>query len=329
MNKHIKNYTPPDRSLWNGRKSNLAAENQYWYQEIKLIDINDNDAKQNDIALIGYACDEGVKRNFGRVGAKDGPDIIKKRLAKLPIHFKNLDISDVGNIVCLDNNMESSQISLSTIIEKLIRKQIFPIAIGGGHDISYGHFKGIYNALITKEKNKIGIVNFDAHFDLRPIESHPNSGTPFNQILSEFSNVHYFVLGIQQQSNTKELFAIAEKNKVAYAYDDECETTNSAFKKIEEKLHHFIKKIDYLYITIDLDGFSSAFAPGVSAPSPFGFQPKFVYKVLDLLFNTKKVISLDVAEMNPKFDINNSTEILAAKLIDFCVQKINSIKINA
>ena len=325
MHQKIKYYKTPNKELWVGRKSNPELSNQYWYQEIQLFDVNKILQTKIDVAIVGYECDEGVKRNFGRIGAKNGPDTIKKRLAKTPIHLENLTIADIGNVVCENANMEATQFSLSQIIENLIENKTFPIAIGGGHDISYGHFKGINNALKNRNDNKIGIINFDAHFDLRPIEIQPNSGTPFNQILTEFNNVEYFVIGIQKQSNTKELFDIAIKNNVEYVYDNECSNSENDINTIKKKLNLFLNKIDHLYITIDLDGFSSAYAPGVSAPSPFGFSPNFIYQILTLLFQSKKVISLDIAEMNPKYDIHNSTEILAAKLIDFCIQKIADV----
>ena len=72
-------------------------------------------------------------------------------------------------------------------------------------------------------------------------------------------------------------------------------------------------------MTIDLDGFSSAYAPEVSAPSPLGFTPYFVFKLLLFLFETKKVISCDIAELNPTFDNDGVTSILAAKIVDFIV----------
>ncbi len=46
---------------------------------------------------------------------------------------------------------------------------MYPIVLGGGHEIAFGHYCGIkdYNASIDR-KDKLGIINFDAHFDLRP-----------------------------------------------------------------------------------------------------------------------------------------------------------------
>ena len=317
-------YKPAEKAYWEGRKSNPDIENQYWHQEIKLIDTEKEQIKLNaDIALLGYVCDEGVRRNRGRIGAHEGPRAIRERLAKLPIHFENKQVADAGDIICIDDDMESCQLLFSKHISNLIEQKVFPIAIGGGHDMSYGHFMGLWEVLKHSEKKRIGIINFDAHFDLRPIEGKSNSGTPFNQILTELKNagneVDYFAIGIQQQSNTKELFNIAKDDHISYAINYDCESSSAELGVLKNRLKPFIDKVDYLYITIDMDGFSSAYAPGVSAPSPLGFTPYFVFKMLSFLLTTQKVISFDIAELNPSLDRDNLTANLAAKLIDFVV----------
>ena len=309
-------YKAGNKAMYSGRDSTL--ENQYWHQEILVSHIDDlQNENATDIGIIGYNCDEGVKRNQGRIGARKGPKSIRNKLGKLPIHFKDKKITDFGDVVCIDKNLEDCQKALSKTITKLIQQNVLPIAIGGGHDIAYANFNGIKDAIKNISKNKIGIINFDAHFDLRAVETAANSGTPFNQILSENDTVSYFAIGIQQQSNTKELFEIAEKHKVSYISNFECETFS---ENLKIQLNAFIKNVDYLYITIDLDGFSSAYAPGVSAPSSLGFTPHFAYKVLAFLFESKKVISCDIAELNPDFDTDEHTASLAAKLIDYIVQ---------
>lgn len=317
-------YHPGNKKYWEGRKSHTAIGNQYWHQEIKLCDFRDYTHEElSSFALVGYACDEGVRRNLGRVGSSMGPIAIREKLAKLPIHFESKKVLDFGDVICINEDMESCQTAFSQIIEQLISLNIFPIGIGGGHDMAYGHFMGIYQAVKDRPKNKVGIINFDAHFDLRPVDGKPNSGTPFNQIMSEMKAlnqpVDYFAIGIQYQSNTKELFGIAKDNNVFYIDNLECETPFSDIQSLHKKLLSFIEANDYLYITIDLDGFSSAYAPGVSAPSPLGFTPHFVYKILRFLFDSKKVISLDIAELNPTVDHDNLTASLAARLLDYIV----------
>lgn len=318
------NYTPPEKLYWTGRYTKPELGSQYWHQEIELIDFNrfqqtSKLTNKPDIALLGYACDEGVRRNLGRIGAKKGPNAFRQRLAQLSFHHEKKQIADFGNVVCEDGNMEASQTKLSSIVNELMQHSIFPIIIGGGHDVAYGHFKGLLTSLKGQSTPKIGIVNFDAHFDLRPLEGTANSGTPFYQILEEHKDiVEYLALGIQQQSNTKELFDIAQQKKVNYVLNYDCDAAN--FDAIMHQLDVFVERNDYLYITIDLDGFSSAYAPGVSAPSPLGFTPYFVLKVMRYLLETKKVVSCDLAELNPDYDRDNATANLAARIVDFIVE---------
>lgn len=318
------NYSQGDKKWWTGRSSNQNFDIQYWHEVINVQNINDlKNLNDLNTAFLGYACDEGVRRNLGRPGAVKGPEMIRERLSKLPVHFTNKHIVDFGNFECVKNDMESCQNALRLAIRDLISNNVFPIVFGGGHDLAYGHFFGIYDALKHTSKRKIGVINFDAHFDLRELETKPNSGTPFNQIITELNeegeDVDYFAIGIQQQSNTKSLFQTAKEKNVMFSTNYECESTTQEISLLKHKLRPFIEKNDYLYITIDMDGFSSAYAPGVSSPSPLGFTPFFVFKLLLFLFDSKKVISCDIAELNPKFDRDNLTANLAAKIVDFIV----------
>ena len=84
-----------------------------------------------------------------------------------------------------------------------------PIILGGGHETAYGHYLGVRN-YIGKEA-KLGIINIDAHFDLRPYNEQPSSGTMFRQILEQDENSSYLVLGIQRYGNTQALFDKADE----------------------------------------------------------------------------------------------------------------------
>lgn len=313
-------YTPGQPELWTGRKINIEIEPQFWYQHVScasLIELQENNTP--DFGLIGYACDEGVKRNLGRLGAVNGPKSIRKKLGNLPLHF-NKTVVDFGDVACVQNDLESCQKAFVLAVSHLVKNGIFLVALGGGHDIAYAHFKGLKEVLPNK---RIGIINFDAHFDLRPLENAPNSGTPFYQLLSEFGDkgelLDYFAIGIQKQSNTKQLFEIAKKHNVNFVLNDSCCVSEKAIHLLKNTLKPVIENNDHLYITIDMDGFSSAYVTGVSAPSPRGFTPSFIYKMLAFLFSSKKVIACDIAELNPKYDTDGQSASLAARLIDHII----------
>ncbi|RKR14220.1 formiminoglutamase [Maribacter vaceletii] len=324
----MKNYAPPISKNWKGRTS---EDQQYIHEKIECVNLFSNPKKilSKGFGIIGYACDEGVKRNKGRVGAIHGPDRIKQTLGPMPNPLANsTSLYDFGNISCLDNNLEITQENLATSIAKILHDNCFPIGIGGGHDIAYGHYNGIKKHLGNNKS--IGIINFDAHFDLRSDENRPNSGTPFYQIakdcLAENLPFNYLCLGIREDANPKILFETAKEFNVDFIYNNDFNLQN--IEAINNILDSFINKVDAIYVTIDLDGFSSAYAPGVSAASPMGFAPDIVLISLHKIIASKKLISLDLAEFNPKYDRDNQTAKLASSLIHFVLRKHKHLNIN-
>ena len=123
------------------------------------------------------------------------------------------------------------------------------------------------------EKPELGIVNFDAHFDLRPYDSGSSSGSMFRQIADICSekqmNYHYMPLGIQRHSNTIQLFKTAREIGVDYILAKEIQPSNYA--AVLEKVDTFLYPCSSAYITVCTDVFSSAFAPGVKRDPVPGF----------------------------------------------------------
>ena len=313
------NYRSPNEKHWTGRATPKEDGPQYWYQQIKCLDLLTEKGPSGDVAILGYACDEGVLRNQGRVGAVDGPEYSRQKLAKLSYHHKKT-VADVGDIICIKDKLEECQDALASVVHLLLEHSIFPIVIGGGHDIAYGHFNGIMKAL-GQRSDKIGIINFDAHFDLRPVKDGANSGTPFYQILKEHGKqVNYLAIGIQEASNTPSLFNLAHQLGVEYILIDRCKMT--FIDETKKQLEAFLLDKDHIYITIDIDGIASAFAPGASAPSPTGFTPSFLLSCLDYLMRSNKVVSCDIAEFNPSYDIDGVTANLVARIVDHVVKNI-------
>jgi len=321
-------YHISDASSWAGRKE--GEELLYMHQIIQRIDLNTynfNNDPNRSAAIVGYCCDEGVRRNQGRVGAVNGPENIRKLLGRLSIPMvKVSSILDVGDVNCAENDMESTQGMLSEIVCQLLENARFPIVLGGGHDMAFGHYMGIKKFWENNSsEGKIGIVNLDAHFDLRSPENDPHSGTPFYQIAEECQSssmtFNYLCIGIQPSSNSDILFQAAEKYDVDYLEIEECSILN--LRDIRERVANFLKKVDYIYLTIDMDAFSSALAPGVSAPNPFGLSPEFAKEVIRQITQSDKLISMDVAELNPTYDRDHSTARLAAGLIHYTLARLN------
>ena len=122
--------------------------------------------------LVGFASDAGVARNKGRVGAKQAPNLIRQALANMAWH-NDAHIADLGDIECNDGQLEVNQKQCASVIANALATNKV-ITLGGGHEVAWASFQGLAEHLHRTQsdhKPKIGIVNFDAHFDLREFES--------------------------------------------------------------------------------------------------------------------------------------------------------------
>jgi formiminoglutamase len=298
--------------IWQGR---LDGEEPLYHRVFQRVteESSYKNINANDFVLHGFAVDEGVKRNKGREGAKNAPDILRKNSANFPIVNPHFALRDFGNIFCEDGDLDKSQKNLAEAVKKTLEQKGKSLVFGGGHEVMFAHFSGIKAAFPQK---KIGIINFDAHFDNREIDENigATSGTGFWQIAQQ-EKLHSLHIGIQRNSNTLKLFDTAHQSGMKYILAEELFFENLAalYPKIEE----FIAGVDVVYITICMDVFNAAIAPGVSATAYNGiFADAAFMHLYKHIFHSDKVIALDVAEVNPNFDEGEKTARLAASLVN-------------
>ncbi len=185
-------------------------------------------------------------------------------------------------------------------IHPQIKKRLHPtqslITLGGDHSISYPVVKA--HAEIF---GKFDILHFDAHTDLyEEYEGDRYShACPFARILEEQLAERLVQVGIRTLTHPQ--------RQQAARYGVEMITMQAL---------HRLQELTFerpLYISIDLDGFDPAFAPGVSHHEPGGLSPR---EVTNFLYQLKvPIIGADIVEYNPTRDLSNITAALAAKLI--------------
>lgn len=300
---------------WTGR-DDLAEghDGRRWHQIVTL----GGSPKAGDVVLIGYACDAGVRRNGGRVGAAQGPAAIRRMLANLPA-WPGLALRDLGDVTCDGDAMEAAQATLAGQVAATLAAGAFPVSLGGGHDIAFASFAGLCDSLGSvggQQAPRIGIVNLDAHLDLRA-DATPSSGTPFRQAAELCRDrgwpFHYACLGASLFANTAALFRRAGDLDVRILTDERIAAEGQA--ALVAALDAFAAGVDHLFLTIDLDVLPAAAAPGVSAPAALGVAAAIVEAAIDRLAATGKLRLADIAEMNPRHDIDDRTARIAARLV--------------
>ncbi len=267
------------------------------------------------VALLGFASDEGVRRNQGRIGAAQGPQALRRLLANLPVHSR-FALYDAGDVPCKGGALEAAQEAYAERAGMLLDEGQLVVGLGGGHEIAWASYLAVVRSgTIKGTPAKLGILNFDAHFDLRKDER-STSGTPFLQALDHAAanglHVEYRCLGVSESSNTRALFERARERGVAWRRDDDL--TLLALDARTAELADWLRTIDHLYLTFCLDVLPAAIAPGVSAPAARGVALEVLEPLVALAAGSGKLRCADIAELSPPHDIDQRTARVAARI---------------
>lgn len=298
-------HTP--KTIWTGRQDREDGENAKRFYHFET------DGGTN--ALIGFRCHAGVRRNQGRVGAKEGPIAIRAALSNLPATAGMSSFTDLGDIEVSDNDLEQGQALLATNIEQALNAHKKLLVLGGGHETAWGSYLGLAKRYPDRQ---IGIINLDAHLDLRNVGvAGPSSGTPFNQIRGFApERFDYLCLGVAAEANTGALFERAEDWGVKIVDDKSLIADRHA---ADAEISAMIDRSDMVYLTIDIDLLPHYQAPGVSAPAARGVSLEVVEYLVSHIIEVSASKNcplplMDIVEVSPTLDRDNMTAKTAALL---------------
>lgn len=270
--------------------------------------------------IAGYPDDEGIFINGGRPGAAKAPDAIRKYLYKMtPSAWSAEDVQlvDQGNLEVVSPLAERHS-QLKTAIAKTLQQspKNFWIGLGGGHDYGYPDGAGFLEST-KSSKHKPLVINFDAHLDVRPVDQGLSSGTPFYRLLTDkdLPPFDFIEIGLQAQCNSPQhLQWLHDHGGYAIGFDE----LNSQLNWVEavlERLAPFILSPRPTYLSVDIDAFSSAYAPGCSQSWSTGLIPNEFMNLLKILKKRLDVRVLGIYEVSPPLDIDDRTSKLAAQII--------------
>ncbi|MGE8141308.1 agmatinase family protein [Novosphingobium sp. NPDC080210] len=252
------------------------------------------------IELIG--CPSDVNSSFER-----GP-------AQAPAAIREALWSDRGNLACEDgqeigvdfeltdrgdlplNETAADDAMIAAAVQSSIASGAVPLVLGGDHAMSHPAVRGVHAA-----SGPVTILHFDAHPDLYDdFEGNPRShASPFARIMEAGLARRLVQVGIR----TLNRHCRDQAERFGVEIVPMADFTPVRVPVLEGPL----------YISIDLDGIDPAEAPGVSHPEPGGLTVREVLAVLRR--QTAPLAGADIVELNPRFDHNQRTAILAAKLV--------------
>ena len=307
---------------WTGRVDATDGDGgQRWHQVVQPA----TDGAAPGVALVGFASDAGVRRNLGRPGAAAGPMELRRMLANLAWHGGPSDhLYDADDVRCDGDAMEAAQLEYASQVASLIGDGHLVVGLGGGHEIAWGTYQGIARAWAGDPRlERLGIVNFDAHLDLRRPDSpgRGTSGTPFLQIAEARAAAglpfNYLCIGASPAANTRALFDRAASLGVEVVLD-----ADAGHASTEARLREFVAGCSAIYLTVCLDVLPVSVAPGVSAPAALGVPLGRVIELLRITSASRHgergappLAAADVAELSPPHDEGGRTARTAARIV--------------
>jgi len=261
------------------------------------------------IAIIGFCYDDNS--SFMR-GAADAPPLIKKALfsessnlwSESGIDLGQPDIFfDAGDV--LPDAGKDMMATIEESITSLLSHNLCPVSLGGDHSITYPIIRAL-----SKRHPSLSILHFDAHPDLYDEfqGSKHSHASPFARIMEEKLVNRLVQIGIRTING--------HQRKQASRFGVEV---------IEMKNWRDNLEVSFdtpVYISVDLDCFDPAFAPGVSHPEPGGLSTRQVMNLIQKV--EQPIIGADIVEYNSRMDLHNMTAMVCAKVLKELSAKIMS-----
>lgn len=285
------------------------------FRNISELQATLEEVSSSAFVITGYPDDEGISKNGGRIGAAEAPDRIRNYLYRMtPPAFATgkPTIYDLGNL-----KPEGRDLAKRHDIARDIAKTVHDgdhrtLAFGGGHDYGFPD-AAAYCAWARARNEKPLVINFDAHLDVRPLDHGITSGTPFFRLLEEFPETDFVEIGLQAQCNSTAHVEWLKSKGGLVSFEEERHARGETLTEtLARLLGDKALKSRSAFLSIDIDAFTSAVAPGASQSWPTGFDTKDFFSSFTWCLGRFDVRGLGVYEVSPRLDIDDRTSRLAA-----------------
>ncbi|HEX4003786.1 MAG TPA: arginase [Candidatus Acidoferrales bacterium] len=292
------------------------------------------------IRIIGVPMDLGASRR----GVDMGPSAL--RVAGLHTRLRQLgrQIEDIGNIAVRQpeeqhygekNAKYLGEIAeackgLAEVVRKTLDEDMLPLVLGGDHSIAVGTAAGVashYHA--QKDSKRVGMIWLDAHGDMNTPESSPSGnvhGMPLASIMgygpAELTGLaplkpmieprNVVLVGIRDL-DAKERRLVKESGVRIFTMRDIDE--RGMREVMSDALRLASDDTAGIAVSLDMDFVDPSDAPGVGTPVRGGVTYREAHLALEMIADTKALVSLELVEINPVIDVHNTTATLGVELM--------------
>ncbi|AOW18463.1 arginase [Polaribacter vadi] len=264
------------------------------------------DLEDVKIAIFGVEEDRNSENNFG---CGDDLHFIRRKLYELFPGNWDAEIADLGTVL-KGQEVSDTYFAVADIITSLLKKNIIPVIIGGGQDITYVNYRA-YDSL----EQTINITAVDSRFDLGSLEDELTSQSYLSKIIMQKPNnlFNYSNVGYQTYFNSQgeiQLFDSLFFDTCRLGMAKELENIEPAFRNAD-------------IVSIDIGAVRQSEAPANNNASPNGFYGEEICAISRYAGISDKVSSFGIYEYNSKYDNNHQTASLIAQMIWYFIEGVN------
>ncbi|MFN4046401.1 MAG: agmatinase [Acidilobaceae archaeon] len=250
-----------------------------------------------------------------RTGQRYGPLFVREASMNIESNgysvegfIEDVPLYDEVDVGVVHGSVSATIDRVSKVVSEIAGEGRIPVAIGGEHTISLGVIRGLKASGLRP-----CVLVFDAHFDLRMnyLSNVLSHACTMRRVLEELGSVNIAYLGVRG-FDREELSFAGGNPQIKYFTPRTLESTGVT--SVVHQVKKFFSECREIYITIDMDVYDPAYAPGVGNPEPGGLTSREVLPALAALVD-ERVIGLDIVEVTPQYDIGGITSMLAAKTL--------------
>ena len=282
--------------------------------------------QEGHVVLLGHPSDAGVAINGGRVGARHGPEKFRSWMHRygtpdnpeMNIDLSGITIADAGDIPA-GLPLEQSHTALSEKTASIIQNGGIPFVVGGGNDQSWPNACALLDA---RPDRPVGVINIDAHLDVRPLnDGRAHSGSPFRLLLEDarFSGSQFIEFAAQGSQVSREHARYVKEKGGQIIWYSEVSRGDAAAEAFRNALGRLSWKCDSLFVSFDLDSIRASEAPGVSCPGIMGLRAKEAFEMAFAAGAHPKVDLFDLSEYNPVIEEERTGRLAVGLFYHFCL----------
>jgi agmatinase len=204
-------------------------------------------------------------------------------------------------VICGADDVAVDLEAIAAEVTRVIQKNGLPVILGGEHTVTLGALKALVDS-----GGKIGVVQFDAHADLR--ESYEANRLSHACVMRRVHEMGLPMVQIGVRSLSLEEHKFRRRHNIPHL---DAEDIYAGGIPVDILPRDFPEQI---YITFDVDCFDASVMPATGTPEPGGLTWYQVMDLLEKVAATGRICGFDVVELAP-IPAMHAPEFTAAKLV--------------